>query len=70
MELTEEQFYSISGHLPRQHGNPEQIYMLMDKAYEGDEMRAKVAEEDFIPVAPPVKSRGNTIRSDTSGITR
>jgi hypothetical protein len=31
--------------------------MLMDKAYEGDEMRAKVAENGFIPVVPPKNNR-------------
>ncbi len=36
---------------------PEQIYMLMDKAYEGDEMRAKVVEKGFIPVVPPKSNR-------------
>jgi len=31
--------------------------MLMDKAYEGDEMRAKVIEKGFIPVVPPKSNR-------------
>jgi len=37
----------------------EQIYMLMDRAYEGDSMRAKVIEKGFIPVVPPKKNRKN-----------
>lgn len=36
---------------------PEQLYMLMDRAYEGDSMRAKVAEKGYIPVVPPKKNR-------------
>jgi len=35
----------------------EQIYMLMDRAYEGDSMRAKVVEKGYIPVVPPKKNR-------------
>lgn len=35
----------------------EQIYMLMDRAYEGDKMRAKAIEKGFIPVVPPKKNR-------------
>jgi len=31
--------------------------MLMDKAYEGDEMRARVVEKGFIPVVPPKSNR-------------
>jgi len=34
-----------------------QIYMLMDRAYEGDSMRAKVVEKGYIPVVPPKKNR-------------
>jgi transposase len=34
-----------------------QDYMLMDKAYEGERMRAKVAEKGFMPVVPPRKNR-------------
>ena len=35
----------------------EQIYILMDRAYEGDKMRAKAVEKGFIPVVPPKKNR-------------
>ena len=35
----------------------EQVYMLMDRAYEGDSMRSKVAEKGYIPVVPPKKNR-------------
>jgi len=35
----------------------EQIYMIMDKAYEGDKMRVKVIEKGFIPVVPPKYNR-------------
>jgi transposase len=37
----------------------EQKYMLMDRAYEGDEIRAKVEELGFIPVVPPKSNRKN-----------
>ena len=32
-------------------------YLAMDRAYEGDETRAKAAESGFIPVVPPKKNR-------------
>ena len=35
----------------------EQIYMIMDKAYEGDTMRAKAIEKGFVPVVPPKSNR-------------
>ena len=35
----------------------EQVYMVMDRAYEGDKTRAKVIEKGFIPVVPPKKNR-------------
>ena len=31
--------------------------MLMDRAYQGDAMRAKVAEKGYIPVVPPLSTR-------------
>jgi transposase len=34
-----------------------QAAMLMDRAYEGDGMRWKVADKGFIPVVPPKKNR-------------
>jgi transposase len=34
-----------------------QVYMLMDRAYEGKGMRVKVAGKGFIPVVPPRKNR-------------
>ncbi len=37
----------------------EQKYMLMDRAYEGDDIRAKVCELGFIPVVPPKSNRIN-----------
>ncbi len=36
---------------------PEQVFMLMDRAYEGDTMRAKVALCGFEAVVPPKKNR-------------
>jgi transposase len=36
---------------------PEQTYMLMDKAYEGDKMRAKVVGKGLAPVVPPKENR-------------
>ena len=35
----------------------EQLFMLMDRAYEGDKMRAKVVEKGFTAVVPPKKNR-------------
>ena len=35
----------------------EQVYMLMDRAYEGEKMRDKVTEKGFVPVVPPKKNR-------------
>jgi transposase len=35
----------------------EQIYMIMDKAYEGENMRCKVAEKSLTPVVPPKETR-------------
>ena len=35
----------------------EQKYLLMDRAYEGDDTRAKVREKGFDPVVPPKKNR-------------
>lgn len=37
--------------------SPEQVYLLMDRAYEGDKMRAKAAEKGFTPIVPPKKNR-------------
>ena len=37
----------------------EQVYMLMDRAYEGEKMREKVTEKGFIPVVPPKKTEKN-----------
>ena len=34
-----------------------QTYMLMDRAYEGDKIRAKVMDKGFVPVVPPKKNR-------------
>jgi len=36
---------------------PEHTYMLMDRAYEGDKMRAKVIEKGYEAVVPPKKNR-------------
>jgi transposase len=35
----------------------EQHFLLMDRAYEGDETRAKALEKGFVPVVPPKKNR-------------
>jgi transposase len=37
----------------------EQLYLLMDRAYEGDNVRAKVVEKGLIPVVPPKSNRKN-----------
>jgi transposase len=37
----------------------EQVYLLMDRAYEGKKMRAKAVEKGFIPVVPPKRNRKN-----------
>ena len=36
---------------------PEQIYLLMDKAYEGERTRNKALEKGFVPVVPPKSNR-------------
>jgi len=36
---------------------PENVYILMDKAYEGDKMRGKAVEKGYIPVVPPKSNR-------------
>ena len=33
--------------------------LLMDRAYEGDNVRAKAVERGFVPVVPPKKNRRN-----------
>ena len=38
-------------------GLPDNLAMVMDKAYEGDETRASVALAGFIPVVPPKTHR-------------
>lgn len=38
---------------------PEQKYILMDRAYEGDNVRKKAAEKGFSPVVPPKSNRRN-----------
>ena len=35
------------------------IYLLMDRAYEGDETRALAMELGYIPVVPPKSNRKN-----------
>ena len=36
---------------------PEQLFILMDRAYEGDKMREKAAGKGFVPVVPPKRNR-------------
>ena len=36
---------------------PDQKYILMDRAYEGDNMRRKTIEKGFLPVVPPKLNR-------------
>ena len=35
------------------------VYLLMDRAYEGDETRALAVELGYIPVVPPKRNRKN-----------
>ena len=35
----------------------EGVYLLMDRAYEGDDTRAKAIAKGFVPVVPPKKNR-------------
>lgn len=35
----------------------EQVYLLMDKAYEGESMRKAAIDKGFIPVVPPKSNR-------------
>jgi len=44
----------LIGSLERQ---PEQHFILMDRAYESDRMREKVAGMGFVPVVPPKRKR-------------
>ena len=37
---------------------PEQLFILMDRAYEGDGMRERAAGMGFVPVVPPKRNRG------------
>lgn len=37
----------------------EQTYLLMDRAYEGENVRAVALEQEFEPVVPPKKNRRN-----------
>ena len=39
-------------------------YILMDKAYEGDETRQKAMEQGFVPVVPPKSNRKNPWKYD------
>ena len=36
---------------------PEQVYLLMDRAYEGDSMRKAARDKGFEPIVPPKKNR-------------
>ena len=38
---------------------PEQKYILMDRAYEGENMRRKALEKGYSPVVPPKSNRKN-----------
>jgi transposase len=38
---------------------PEQVYLIMDKAYEGESVRNKALERGFSPVVPPKSNRKN-----------
>ena len=40
-------------------------YLLMDRAYEGDETRALAVEHGYIPVVPPKSNRKNPWSYDT-----
>ena len=48
------------------------VYLLMDRAYEGDETRALAVELGYMPVVPPkiVKTLGITIRNCTNSVIR
>ena len=43
--------------LERMERRPEQIYLLMDRAYEGDKMRIKAEQKGFIAIVPPKINR-------------
>ena len=51
----------------------ERKYLLIDRAYEGDNVRAAALEQGFEPVVPPRKTsgiRGSMIRSATNAVMR
>ncbi len=43
---------------------PEQKYILMDRAYEGDNMRGKAQEKGYSPVVPPKSNRKDPWKYD------
>jgi transposase len=43
---------------------PEQKYILMDRAYEGENMREKALEKGFSPVVPPKSNRKDPWKYD------
>ena len=43
---------------------PEQKYLLMDRAYERDNMRRKAEEKGFSPVVPTKSNRKNSYKDD------
>ena len=52
---------------------PDQVPMVMDRAYEGDETRQLVLQLGFVPVVPPNPNRatpGPTTATSVDGATR
>ena len=49
------------GHAPLRQFGPvdHSIYLLMDRAYEGDETRALAEELGYMPIVPPKSNRKN-----------
>lgn len=54
MELTKERDKLLLDSFERL---PKQRFVLMDRAYEGDDTRAKATEKGFISIVPPKKNR-------------
>ena len=49
---------------------PEQKYILIDKAYEGENIRIKAVEKGYSPVVPPKSNRTDPREYDKSNAMR
>ena len=47
---------------------PEHKYVLMDRAYSGENVRSKIIQSGYIPVVPPKRNRRNPWEYDKSSL--